>query len=184
MRKLLIIGAVVGGVLAASPAMAALIITPDDAVLSGNETSEAEIQAIIAPVIDPATELYKSNVGGAEEGDLAGSYETTYHPEEDPTSATIVYTGGDFVGPIAWLLVKDGAAIPAWYLFNLTALGWDGTETLQLNDFWTDSKGAISHVALYGEREVPDVPEPATLALLGMGALFVGARARKRFMTA
>jgi hypothetical protein len=128
--------------------------------------------------------LYKDNVSGIEEGPLTGSYETVYDTEPEASDATITYTGGDVVGPVAWLLVKDGKQIPAWYLFNLTDLpipaNWDGMETLELLDFWPDN-GAISHVALYGTREGTQVPEPSTMLLLGVGLVGLAGFGRKLF---
>jgi hypothetical protein len=53
-------------------------------------------------------------------------------------------------------------------LFNLTSLGWDGMETLNLSGFWPQ-QGAISYVALYGDAK--KVPEPTTMLLLGFGLL-------------
>jgi hypothetical protein len=117
-------------------------------------------------------------VGGSDEGPLAGSYETTFsNTATDPSDALIHYVGGDYVDAVTWLLVKDGNNSPAWYLFNLTDLGWNGMEDLVLTGFWPQN-GAISHVTLYGTAT--SVPEPATLSLLGAGLIgvFLGRRRR------
>lgn len=155
-------------------------ITPDSGVLNtsrweGNETSQAQIDAVIGPIVSPSTELYKQNVGGSESGALASSYTTTF---DGAGGSTISWDGGAFVGPTAYLLVKDGNQVPAWYLFDLTALGWDGMEDLVLSDFWP-AQGAISHVSLYGTTGT-SVPEPVTLTLLGLGLPAAGVAGRRR----
>jgi hypothetical protein len=163
----------------------ATLITPDtEPQWTGTETSQAAIDLAIASFIGDADELYKMNVGGSEEGPLSGSYETTFfNTPSDPSGADIVYTGGDIVGQPAYLLVKDGKQDPAWYLFQLfdfeipTQDDWNGIDTLELRDFWTD-QGAISHVTLYGGQH--QVPEPFTLLLLGVG--IVGIAGCRRFI--
>jgi hypothetical protein len=161
----------------------ALSITPSSGALNisrweGNQTSNAQVLSAIAGFIGSATELYKSNVGGPEEKPLAGSYETTFsNSPTDPSDALIDYISGTSVGPTAYLLVKDGNQSPAWYLFDLTALAWNGTADLDLSGFWPN-QGAISHVSLFGSS-VP-VPEPATMLLLGAGLIGLAGYGRKR----
>jgi hypothetical protein len=178
-RKLLVLVASLGLAAAAS----ALPITPTSGDLNttrweGDQNSTPAILTAISPIIGSATELYKSNVGGPEEGPLAGSYDTTFtDTPSDPSGASILYVGGPIVSPTAFLLVKDGNQSPAWYLFNLTALGWNGTDTLDLSGFWPN-QGAISHVSLFGTRtSVPD--EGATLGLLGIGLVGIALLRRR-----
>jgi len=160
----------------------ALQITPGTtAIATGNETGQAAIDAIILPLIAPSTELYKQNVGdAADSGSLAGSYTTTFSNSPlDPADATITYSGGSIVGPTAYLLVKGGSQTPAWYLFDLTFLGWDGMATLDIEGFWP-AQGSISHVALYGTAGTPRVPDAgSTLAMLGVGLALVAWARRK-----
>jgi len=153
----------------------------------GNETSQNEIDGIIAAYIGTSQELYKSDHieegggSGIETGLLAGSYSTTFSNEpNDPSNATITYTGGDVVGGDIFLLVKDGAATPAWYLFWLSnpITLWNGTDTIYLEDFWADGIGAISHVTLYGNGT--QVPEPGMVILLGIGLIGLAFYSRRR----
>ena len=167
-----------------SVAANALPIMPSSGVLNttrwqGPETGQAAIDAVILPIIAPSTEVYKQDVGGAESGSLAGSYQTTFNA--DQSGGTIDYISGPIVSPTAYLLVKDGAQNPGWYLFNLTALGWNGTDDLVLSGFWPD-QGSISHVSLYGgsgggQTGVPD--GGSTVALLGLALAAVAVARRK-----
>ena len=66
-------------------------------------------------------------------------------------------------------------ADPSTYLFDISA--WNGTDSLQLTNFWP-GQGSISHIAIWGDTR--DVPEPRTLALLWVGLLGFGLRHLKR----
>jgi hypothetical protein len=140
-----------------------LIGTLNSTRWEGNDTANLDADDIELIVGEPfLLELYKQNTGEAfDTGPLAGSIVTTLNG--DLSGGTIAFTGGPF-NFVDYLFVKDGNQTPAWYLFDLDALGWNGSETLELSEFWPN-QGSISHVALYG------VPIPAAAWLLGSGLL-------------
>jgi hypothetical protein len=140
---------------------------------NGNVTADY-IQTLTG---DTVTEVYKQNVGGAEESDdFASSYTTTFTPPSNPTGATIVYNGGAFItGDPIYLLAKDGST--GHYLWDIT--GWDGKETIEISGLYPGGNGSISHVSIFtgGGTSVPDAG--TTLALLGMALGLVGFAGRK-----
>jgi hypothetical protein len=157
----------------------ALNIAPGDAILQGNQTGNSEILAFLAGSGYTLTSAYKQDVGGGETGETyKNSYSTTFSPSSNPTGFTITYGSGPFIGPTAYLVVKDGNQTPAWYFFNLTALGWNGTEQLVGSGFWEGTTGSISHVEiLTGPVTVPD---GGSMAML-LGLALMGLATARRF---
>lgn len=132
--------------------------------------------------VDPETVslLFKQDVGGSESGSFGGSYSATFNNSPtDPAESDITYTGGDSIScGTCFLWVKDGNHDPYLYIFDIS--WWDGVEDLLLRNFWP-TQGAISNVGIFGaEGGEIKVPEPGTLALLGMAVLGLGLVRRRR----
>jgi hypothetical protein len=181
------IGAALASFLFLPMAANAVLIDPATAVscgapiclqLSGDQTSQAQINVAIAGALGTSTELYKNDVGAADVGTFAASYQTTFsNTPTDPADALIEYVGGPVLNNATHLLVKDGNQTPAWYLFWIAG-AWNGLESISLMNFWP-SNGAISHVTIYGGGST-SVPEPAVLSLFGIALIAFGLVRRRR----
>lgn len=124
-----------------------------------------------------------------------GTYQDYYSTEfiilagDDFVGAEITHDGGPSIdcSPVCYLVVKDGNHTPARYLFNLalSPYNWNGTDMLKLSGFWqngvldslSESRGSISHVAIYG---ISPIPLPASVWLFGSALIgFIGYSRRR-----
>jgi len=145
---------------------------------SYNNPDASDVSVITGDIVE---ELYRSNVGGVEEKAFADSYETTYsNSATDPSDALVSYVlGEDVITDASWMVVKDGAHTPGWYLFDISS--WNGTDDIELSNFWLSSdgtSGSISHIAIFSGTA--SVPAPSTLALFGIAMLGLGFSRRKQ----
>lgn len=128
--------------------------------------------------------LYKADSaaeGGTpsdESGLFEGSYDSVFMRSRQ--DSTIGYTGGASIScGTCYLVIKDGNHNPSYYFFDLAAAGWDGIEDIIMTGFWP-GPGSISHVAIWGSTNERSVPEPGSLALLGLGLAGLAASRRRR----
>lgn len=166
---------------------ATISLSPGDEVCTTDDNANLSTSAQVIAVLQgcgltppsPLELLYKADQGGdTHQGTFGSSYDTFfYNTPTDPEDATIEYiTGARYMDcSVCYLIVKDGKSIPAQYLFDIS--NWDGVSNIEMTDFWLDSKGAISNVAIWGRATA--VPEPASLLLFGTTFGLLSVRRRR-----
>ena len=129
---------------------------------------------------------YISNQGGTEEGSpFAESYETTFSlgSDDNYNDATITWDGAPdpaiscTATDPCYVGVKDGNAQPNIYVFELS--DWDGMGSIFFQGFFFE-EGSISNVSIWNGTTTTTMPEPGTLALLGLGLFGMGLMRRRR----
>ncbi|KEF30305.1 hypothetical protein D777_03481 [Marinobacter nitratireducens] len=159
----------------------ALVISPSTADADGNHASGPYgpdnceptcINNIFGTSYDASNLLYKADAaedGGSptESGSFSGSYDFGFTVGNDGGTLEWILGTSSIVCGDCYIAVKDGNNDPRYYFYDISNI-WDGMESIVLEDFWSNVRGSISHVSIWGSSPVT-VPEPGTLALLALG---------------
>jgi hypothetical protein len=163
----------------AAPASITCVVGEDRTVTLNYDDADATVSCYGSGSTPPAegtyftdlgyTQLEKINYEGDNETD-SGTYITSISGLNG-TSGNITLIDG-LVDAILVFKFGSGGIEPDWIAFNVSgdlSASWSVDPAVQ----------ALSHVTLYGTPPT-SVPEPTTLALLGLGLVAVGYRARRR----
>ena len=191
MKTILRITAVLASLSLSATAAAQIEITPGDCRSSDADyvlgeicwTSDVNRQPNAGSLSDLTgvaeemlTELYKAEVGGDDDIGYSTAFTNT---ASDPSDATITWDGDGFIdcSEGCYLAVKDGNHSPSLYVFDIS--DWNGQDAIIMTGFWPQG-GAISNVSIWGGSSDTTLPEPGTLALLGLGLFGMGLMRRRR----
>lgn len=122
--------------------------------------------------------IYKRESGGGQDfgsfGSITGS-EFVVSIDANTNVLTWTYTPGAGDPEIHYFDIKQANGFALFY--DLTAP--ITTFTVDLDTYFPNNPG-FSHVTFFDTGSTPQVPEPATLAVFGMGLLGLGLAARRR----
>lgn len=178
-----VLGSVVAGLIFSASAHSAMVSCNDDPALNYMQMDDSQAAECLASGVgnlngNPASDLFLTGVGSdyelASKSDDSNPYNLTYG---DGTWSFDSDFWNDYSDAALGFKFGTGNTADEWFVFSLQDLVSAG-EWAFVNA--NNTGGGLSHMNLYGKEGSVSVPEPGTIALLGLGLVGLTMTRRKK----